>query len=237
MPATETHTLPAALTRAGAEMLRRVQRSLVQVHDEPRGAGAGILWRPDGIVITNHHVIAGHTPEPSPSPVPNGRAARSRPYPWAWRGVGRRLTVHLEDGTSYPARVLATHPEVDLAILQIDPGSLPEGALPFPAAAVGNSRDLKVGQLVFAAGHPWGQPYVVTAGIISSLTEAATRRGKRIPLIRTDALLAPGNSGGPLVDAAGAVIGINTLIMGGDQAIALPAHLAQAFVEEACSPG
>ena len=230
MSSTEIQTLSSEITRAGAEMLKRVQRSLVLVHDEPRGAGAGILWRQDGIVITNHHVIAGHEPE-------TVQENPEKTLRWVWRsGIGRHrtLSVHLSDGRSYPASVLATHPEVDLAILQIDPGSLDAGARSFPVAAVANSHDLKVGQLVFAVGHPWGQPYVVTGGIISALIKATTRQGKEIPLIRSDALLAPGNSGGPLVNAAGEVIGINTLIMGGDQGVALPSHLAQSFVEEAC---
>lgn len=239
MSATETQTLSGAITQAAAEMLKRVQQSLVQVHDEPRGAGAGILWRQDGIVITNHHVIAGHEPETGQEPgvdPDNSREMRGGLFRWAGHNGSshRSLTVHLSDGRSYPARVLATHPEVDLAILQIDPGSLNGAAPSFPVAAVGSSHDLKVGQLVFAVGHPWGQPYVVTGGIISALISAATPQGKKIPLIRTDTLLAPGNSGGPLVNAAGGVIGINTLIMGGDQAVALPSDLAQAFVEDAC---
>lgn len=239
MSATKAYTLSSEITQAGADMLKRVQRSLVQVHNEPRGAGAGILWRQDGIVITNHHVIAGHEPgtdQDAGAAQDNGQTVRGRPFRWAGsNGSGQRgLTVYLSDGRSYPARVLATHPEVDLAILQINTGSLNTAALSFPVAAIASSQDLKVGQLVFAVGHPWGQPYVVTAGIISALINAKTSEGKQLPLIRTDTLLAPGNSGGPLVNAAGGVIGINTLIMGGDQAVSLPSHLAQAFVEEAC---
>ena len=229
-----TTSLSDLLALESAAMLKRVQRSLVQVRNEPRGAGAGILWRGDGIVITNHHVVHGD----------HGRMTVSRP-----------LTVHLQDGRAYPARVLATHPEVDLAILQIEPGAKstssgnghgPESAggspVPasgsaapaFPVAAIADSHDLQIGQLVFAVGHPWGQPYVVTAGIVSAITSAETRQGTKVPIIRSDALLAPGNSGGPLVNAAGGVIGINTMIVGGDQAVALPSHLAQAFVIEAC---
>lgn len=198
-------TLTHWLARAGAEMHARVRRSLVQVRDEPRGAGAGVIWRAEGIVVTNHHVVAGHE---------NGRSTS-------------RLSVHLADGRAYPARVLATHPEVDLAVLRIE-----AGGERFPTAAVADSRNVQVGQLVFAAGHPWGQPYVVTGGIVSALISATTQAGKRIPLIRSDALLAPGNSGGPLVNAAGGVIGINTLIIGGDQGVAIPSHLAAEFVEE-----
>ncbi len=187
------------ITRQASAMLERVQRSLVQVVDEPRGAGAGIIWRQDGIILTNHHVVAGN---------------------------GGRIRVHTTSGEEYPARILALHQEVDLAILKVDARNL-------PVALVADSRDLRVGQLVFAVGHPWGQPGVVTAGIISALSKVVTRQGKEFPIIRSDSLLAPGNSGGPLVNAAGGVIGINTMIIGGDQGLSIPSHLAQAFVEEA----
>jgi serine protease Do len=99
---------------------------------------------------------------------------------------------------------------------------------------IADSRALKVGQLVFAVGHPWGQPGVVTLGIVSALYNATTQKGTQVPIIRSDSLLAPGNSGGPLVNAVGGVVGINTMIVGGDQGVSLPSHLAQIFVEEAC---
>ncbi len=188
------------LAQQAADMLQRVQRSLVEVVNQPRGAGAGLIWRQDGIVLTNHHVVAGD---------------------------GGRLEVLLSSGVAYPAKVLALHPEVDLAILKVDAHGL-------PVALVADSRDLKVGQLVFAVGHPWGQPGVVTLGVISALVKAVTRQDKEVPLIRSDALLAPGNSGGPLVNAAGGVVGINTMIVGGDQGVAIPSHLAQLFVEQVC---
>jgi serine protease Do len=83
-------------------------------------------------------------------------------------------------------------------------------------------------------GHPWGQRGAVTAGLISGLSKARRRgRGGEIEIIRSDARLAPGNTGGPLGDASGAVVGINTMIVGGDQGIAIPSHVACAFVEQA----
>jgi serine protease Do len=195
---THVSSLTGVLTDQAAEMLRRASRSLVQVHNEPRGGGAGVIWRADGLVITNHHVVAGDS---------------------------GHIQVLFPDGEALPARVLALHPEVDLAILKIDARNL-------PAALVADSHDLHVGQLVFAIGHPWGQPGVITAGIISALPVAVTQSGSHVPIIRSDALLAPGNSGGPLVNATGGVIGINTMIVGGDQAVSLPSHLAQGFIEQ-----
>lgn len=201
MTTTTLHSLSTLLTQQGAEMLERVKRSLVQVRDEPRGAGSGIIWRRDGIIITNHHVVAGSE---------EGH---------------RRISVLLANGASYPARVLAHHPDIDLAILKVDASDL-------PVAMIADSRGLRVGQFVFAFGHPWGQPWVVTAGMVSALEKARTRQDKEIPFIRSDSLLAPGNSGGPLVNAGGGVVGINTMIVGGDQSVSIPSHLAQAFVEE-----
>jgi serine protease Do len=185
------------------EMLERVRHSLVQVSNEPIGGGAGIIWRTDGLILTNHHVIASRPGSQSP---------------------GKKISVWL-DGQQYAARVLASHPEIDLALIKID-RHLPQ------VIAVADSHDLQVGQLVFAMGHPWGQAGVVTAGVISALIKTKTVNGNEIPLIRSDALLAPGNSGGPLVNAAGGVIGINTLIIGGDQCVAIPSHLAQHLIEQ-----
>ena len=181
-----------------AEITRRVQRSLVVVHNGRQGAGAGIVWRLGGYLVTNHHVIAH----------------------------GRRLFATLPDGQELPVVLTAQEAEIDLALLQVEAPNL-------PPALVADSRGLRVGQIVLAVGHPWGQRGVVTRGIISGLGTAQTR-GERgsVPIIRSDVLLAPGNSGGPLVNTAGGVIGINTMIVGGDQGVAIPSHLVESFVNE-----
>lgn len=178
-------------------MLSRVRRSLVQVRAGHHGAGAGIIWRQDGLILTNYHV--------------------------AQHG---RLAVSLSDQSDYPASLVAQDPSVDLALLKIDATGL-------PAAMVSDSRSARVGQLVFAIGHPWGQVGFVTSGVISHLGTYQTRDGQTYPYIRSDARLAPGNSGGPLVNATGAVIGINNMIVGGDQGVAIPSQTARAFVESA----
>jgi S1-C subfamily serine protease len=84
--------------------------------------------------------------------------------------------------------------------------------------------------MVFAFGHPWGQRNIVTRGIVSAVLSAQTRNGERFPVIRSDATLAPGNSGGPLVNASGEVIGLNAMIMGGDQSLAISISVAREFV-------
>ncbi len=192
-----TQLVSLALSEQVDEMLQRVKRSLVQILTSHMGAGAGILWRQDGIVVTNNHVAS--------------------------RGG---LKVILPSGGQFPARVLARNPDSDLAILKIDESGL-------PTALISDSRNVRVGQVVFAVGHPWGQVGFVTSGIISALGTGQTGQGRPFPYIRSDAQLAPGNSGGPLVNAAGGVIGINSMIVGGDQFVAIPSHTASAFVAQA----
>ena len=195
---TALQSLSEALTRELSNVNNRLQRSVVVVHNGQRGAGAGVVWREGGYIVTNHHVIA------------HGK-----------------LRVSQAGGSEFPARLVAQDPEIDLALLQVEKSDL-------PAVLIADSRGLKVGQVVLAVGHPWGQRGFVTSGIISSLGEAATRGPRQsVPIIRSDVTLAPGNSGGPLANAAGGVIGINTLVVGGDLGVAIPSHIVEAFVAQA----
>lgn len=139
--------------------------------------------------------------------------------------LGRRPPrVTLADDRGFDAEILAADPEIDLAILRIAAGDL-------PTASIGDSTVLRPGEMVITLGHPWGQLAAASFGIVSHLTTAQTRRsGRLIPVIRIDARLAPGNSGGPLLNAAGEVVGINTLIVGGDQGVAMPSAVAREFI-------
>jgi len=134
---------------------------------------------------------------------------------------GRSFKVTLNDDASYEARVLSHDPETDLALLSIPANG--------GTSAVFSERDPRPGELVFAFGHPWGERAVLTGGVLSAVTTARTPRGE-IPILRTDARLAPGNSGGPLLNAAGEVIGLNAMIFGGDQGIAIPASVIRKFL-------
>ena len=190
----------AALDQTQIDMLQRAGRSLVQVRSGRDGAGAGIIWRHDGLVLTNHHVARhGH------------------------------LQVVLAGGQAFDASLVASQPESDLALLKIDAQDL-------PVALISDSSQVRVGQLVFALGHPWGQVGFITSGIISAIGTFETRSGERLPYLRTDATLAPGNSGGPLLNAVGGVIGINAMIIGGDQYVAIPGQLVRAFIESVLEP-
>ena len=134
------------------------------------------------------------------------------------------LRISTRGGREYTAEIIARQKQHDLALLKIKTG---EELVPAPLADL---RDLRVGQFTLAIGHPWGQINSVTAGIITSLGRIPLRwRKGAVAVIRTDACLAPGNSGGPLLDARGRVIGINTMIMGGDLGVAIPIHVVDDF--------
>jgi serine protease Do len=182
------------LADAAEQLAERLRRSVVVVRS-PRGGGSGTIWREDGLIVTNSHVI------------PGGQAE-----------------VVTWDDRAYAAEVVARDPERDLAALRVRASGL-------PAVEPGDSGRLRVGQLVLAIGNPWGQRGAVTTGIILSTGGATVENG--VPLqevVRADVRLAPGNSGGPLADAEGKVIGINSMISGG-MAVAVPSNAAARFVD------
>jgi serine protease Do len=144
--------------------------------------------------------------------------------------VGRHTPiVLLQDDREFESKLIARDPDVDLALLSIDAADL----TPLRPASVSP----RVGEMVFAFGHPWGQRNTVTRGIVSALVTAQNRRGDKLPIVRSDAPLAPGNSGGPLVSASGEVVGINAMIVGGDQSVSIAASVASEFVKKATSNG
>ncbi|HEV8308228.1 MAG TPA: trypsin-like peptidase domain-containing protein [Methylomirabilota bacterium] len=139
-------------------------------------------------------------------------------------GADRALRVLAVDGRVRPARLLAASERLDLALLEVADDLVP--------APLGDSTRLRVGQLVFAIGHPWGQPWVVTAGIVSGLGPVHLPGGAgEVACIRSDVRLAPGSSGGPLLDARGKVVGLNAMVIGGDLAVAIPSAVARSWLE------
>ncbi len=140
------------------------------------------------------------------------------------RAAGARLQVELADGRVFPAQVIAMDEREDLAALAIPARDL-------PVIRLGDSQRLRPAQWVLALGHPWGVTDALTAGIIigfgHNLPEQAGREWIALSL-----RLRPGHSGGPLVGADGALIGINTMIAGPEVGFAIPIHRVKAFLKE-----
>lgn len=169
---------------------------------ERGGLGSGIVISPDGLVLTNSHVV----------------------------GNAKQIRLRDVEGVVTDARVLGADPDTDLALLRAD------GARDLRYAGLGNSKNLKRGQLVVAIGNPLGFESTVTAGVVSALGRSIRSvSGRSIEdVIQTDAALNPGNSGGPLVSSRGEVIGINTAIIQGAQGIcfAVASNTAQFVLSE-----
>ncbi|MFM1899969.1 MAG: PDZ domain-containing protein [Synechococcaceae bacterium WB9_4xC_028] len=145
-----------------------------------------------------------------------------------------QVSVTLPDGRSYSGKVLGGDPLTDVAVVKVVAEKL-------PVAPLGNSDDLKPGEWAIAIGNPLGLNNTVTAGIISAVERTnAVGAGQRVPYIQTDAAVNPGNSGGPLINASGQVIGINTAIRqapGAGLSFAIPINLAKRIAQQIISTG
>ena len=170
-----------------------LRHSVVEVHTRGTGAGSGIIWSADGLIVTNAHV------------------ARTD-----------HATIVLWDGRELDGIVTAHDPRRDLATIAVDPASVT-----LAAATIGHATDLRTGDVVVALGHPWGITGAIALGIVHAVE---ARRGAP-RWIRADIRLAPGNSGGPLADARGRVVGVNTLIAGG-LGVAVPTTTVSRFLDQ-----
>ncbi len=141
-----------------------------------QGLGSGFIISNDGYLITNHHVVDG----------------------------AEKITVKLNDKREFPAKVVGSDPQSDIALLKI-------AATDLPTVTLGDTDSLKVGQWVFAIGAPFGLERTATKGIVSALGRSLPSDAY-VPFIQTDVPINPGNSGGPLFDLNGKVVGINSQI-------------------------
>jgi len=204
-----------AYSRAVIRVVERVGPAVVSIgvkkHSHSpqfggEGAGSGVVFAPDGFVLTNNHVVEDAS----------------------------QVEVRLADGSAFAAQIVGTDPATDLAVVRAVAGGL-------PSAELGDSDLLRVGQLVIAIGNPFGFQSTVSTGVISALGRALRSQSGRLieNVIQTDVSLNPGNSGGPLVDSRGRVIGINTAMIAMAQGIsfAIPVNTGRWVVGELISRG
>ena len=175
---------------------------------EAQSLGSGFIVSPDGYVVTNNHVITADG-----------------------QGEIESITVTTPDGTDYPAKLIGRDAASDLAVLKVS------GSKPFPFVRFGDSRQARVGDWVIAIGNPFGLGGTVTSGIISSVYRNTGSGGAYDRYLQTDAAINRGNSGGPMFDMKGNVIGINNAIFsptGGSVGIgfAIPAEIAGPIVDK-----
>ena len=170
------------------------------------GQGSGFIVSPDGIILTNAHVVRD----------------------------AKEVTVKLTDRREFRAKVIGSDPKTDVAVLKIDAKNL-------PVVAIGKTSDLKVGEWVLAIGSPYGFENTVTAGVVSAKGRSLPDDSS-VPFIQTDVAVNPGNSGGPLFNARGEVIGINSQIYsqtGGYQGLsfAIPIDVADKIKDQLLAHG
>ena len=224
---------PAAAGDAG--LRARIQRAVDRVYptlvridvvmesggsgrmQKSRGTGSGAIITADGYIVTNHHVA----------------------------GRGSRITVRMTNREELPATLVGTDALSDLTILKIDPAARRDPAVPLPFATFGDSDKLQIGDVVLAMGSPAGLSQSVTQGIVSNLALIppggalqieGESVGELIRWIGHDAVIFPGNSGGPLVNLDGEIVGVNEIGVG-SLGGAIPANIAKAVAEEIIATG
>jgi serine protease Do len=206
------HATIEVVNKVGPSVVMITTTSLVEVKDfffglvgyQPvQGLGSGVIYRQDGHILTNYHVIE----------------------------KAEEIIVVLNDGRELLAKLVGADPDNDLAVLKIEGDN-------YPAAKLGTSSNLRVGQLAIAIGNPIGEGLknTVTAGVVSAVNRsiATSERSALRDLIQTDASINPGNSGGPLLNSKGEVIGINTAIIKEAQGIgfAIPIDKAREIADQ-----
>jgi S1-C subfamily serine protease len=178
---------------------------------QQEGGGTGSIIDDQGHILTNNHVVEG----------------------------AEKLTVTLVDGSKYPAKLVGTDTDTDLAVIKIT--GLKK---PLTVVKMGDSSRLAVGQKVLAIGNPFGFAHTLTEGIISALERPIRAENERIieGAIQTDASINPGNSGGPLLNSRGEMIGINSQIISPSRGsigigFAIPVNLAKRFIPDLIARG
>jgi serine protease Do len=183
-----------------AQVAAVVARSVVQLVGQEGSLGAAVVWRAEGLLVTNAHVAVGQ------------------------RGP-RTLHAVFHDDQRLPVQVLAYDRERDLAAIHVERADL-------TAVEIGDSARLRAGEYLMALGHPWGVVDGLTGGVlIGSGTQLPEMQGQ--DWLAVDLQMRPGHSGGALFNAAGQLVGINTLIRGPEVSFAVPVNAVKAFMRAA----
>ncbi len=196
---TRRSSIFSALSAEASRVAEKVREGVVVVRSGPGGHGSGVVWRENGIILTNDHVVA----------------------------MSDEAEVSLADGRKFPVRVFKRDAGRDLAALRVS-------AIGLPNVPVGDSQALRPGELILAVGNPLGIEGAVAIGIVSRKPSEVWVGRRRMPeMVQADVDLYPGNSGGPLVNAQGQVVGINSMVTGPGMALAVPSRVAESFLSEA----
>lgn len=179
---------PAAPQLSAQQIVQQVKQGVVMVRTRS-GMGTGFIVDANGFLVTNAHVVSKHM---------LGGVRMSREH------VGT-VMIRFQNGREFPGRVVGYNPDKDLAIIQ-----LPMNPFGWPTVPIGDSTALQEGEDILAMGHPRGLPFSVTRGIVSGLQ---FRNNGYVTYIQHDASVNPGNSGGPLFNMRGEVVGVNSMII------------------------
>lgn len=234
-PALKPERHPAPVT--DAEILDAYSAAVVGAVERVGPSVAHLeVWTPNGGAQRERQRAAPNG-QPAPSGSGSGFAFTPDGFMLTNSHVVERATrirATFADGSSYDAHVVGSDPDTDLAVLRVHGASL-------VAATLGDSSRLRAGQVVIAIGNPLGYASTVTSGVVSALGRTMRSQSGRLidAVIQTDAALNPGNSGGPLVDSRGNVVGINTAVIAGAQGIcfAVPVNTAHVVIPQLIRDG
>ncbi len=193
----KTNALSNGVSEQIADIVEQVKMGMVKIAHGPSGSGAGCIIHPEGLILTNSHVVRSD-----------------------------KVQVILSDGRMYQGKLLARDRSIDLAAILLEEQHL-------PVIAMGDSNSARPGELVFSLGYPWGMDGGLTYGIVIQVGRWPMESPRsKLDLMSASLHLRPGHSGGPMFNARGEIIGLNTMMQGLDVGVAVPINQAKTFLKE-----